>query len=65
MKLQDKWDQFMATGRVADYMEYRLCAGGQPVQQNAAGDKRGCSAEEKYGGRDSRSDRDGTQCITG
>lgn len=64
MERQDKWSRFMATGSVADYLEYRLEAGQQTAQyaaQNASADK----AEVQYGSGNHRSDRDGTDRVIG
>ena len=64
MERQDKWSRFTATGSVADYLEYRLGAGEQAVQnaaQNVSVDK----AEGQYGSGDNRSNRNGADRIIG
>lgn len=58
MELQDRWNQFAASGRVEDYLSYRNAEYNKTLEHNPDQDK----AEEKagiyYGGRAGRSNRE-------
>lgn len=61
MELQDRWNQFAASGRVEDYLSYRNAEYNKTLEHNPDQDKAGTY----YGGRAGRSNRDGISSISG
>lgn len=65
MGLQDRWNQFAASGRVEDYLSYRQAEYNKTSEHNPNEDKAEEKAGTYYGSRADRGNRDGISCISG
>ena len=65
MELQNRWDQFMESGRIEDYLSYRRAEYNKTSEHNPDEDKAEEKAGTYYGSGAGRSNGDGISSVSG